>query len=300
MGQQHAQTSRRLTWWGVAVTAAALAGCGTVGVEADPGAATRDDATSTSTTSGSDLMSGQGMAIETPERGVSLCLGAVMESFPPQCQGIPLVGLDWAEVADRQSASGVTWGQVKVVGSYDGHTFTLAEPPAVPTFPVEPDNGSGASPFPQLCDDPFRGGQEGFVPQTPEDVATAEAFGSLLEGYQGYVGSWLSDGISIYNVLVTGDPDQAWEDLRQEWPGGLCVEQRPGVASSDTLLQAQEALSEAGVEGLQSSSPSTDGRLDVQVLVADQATTDAVLRAVAGLLTAEQVEITASLTPVAG
>lgn len=301
MGQQHAQTWWRLPGWGAAA-AVALAGCGTAQVEDDPGVGgTSDDSASASTMPGDgDLMTGQGMAIETPESGVSLCLGPVMESFPPQCDGIPLVGLDWAEVADRQTASGVTWGQVKVVGTYDGQTFTLTESPAVPTFSVEPDNGTGATPFPQLCDDPYRGGEEGFVPQSAEDMATMESFGALVDGYEGYVGSWLSDGVSVYNVLVTGDPEDAWADFRREWPGGLCVEQRPEAASAATLLEAQEALSTAAVEGLQTSSPSTDGVLEVGVLVADQATTEAVLDAVSGVLTAEQVEVTGSLTPVGG
>ena len=301
MRQQHAQTWQRPgpPWWGVAACAVVLAGCGTAQVDGEPGAgATSDGATSTSTTPGGDLMTGQGLAIETPQAGVALCLGPVAESFPPQCQGIPLVGLDWAAVADRQTASGVTWGQVKVVGTYDGQTFTLTEPPAVPTFSIEPDNGTGATPFPQLCDDPYRGGEEGFVPQSAEDMATREAFGAFVEGYEGYVGSWLSDGVASYNVLVRGDPEEAWADFRQEWPGGLCVEQRSEAASAATLLQAQKSLPDAGVEGLQTSSPSMDGVLEVGVLVADQVTTDAVLEAVSGLLTAEQVEITGSLTPV--
>jgi hypothetical protein len=303
MGQQEAQRRRRsrTLWWGVAA-AASLAACGTAQVDGDTGAGagvTSEEDTSTST-SGTDLMTGQGMAIETPEAGVSLCLGPVAESYPPQCQGIPLLGLDWADVADRQTASGVTWGQVKVVGTFDGTTFTLTESPAVPTFSVEPDNGTGASPFPQLCDDPYRDGEEGFVPQTAEDMATMEAFGAFVEGYDGYVASWLSDGVSIYNVLVTGAADEAWADLRREWPGGLCVESRPEAATAETLLEAQEALSAAGIDGLQTTSPSTDGTLDVGVLVADQTTTDAVLRAVSGLLSADQVEVTGSLTPVEG
>lgn len=59
-----------------------------------------------------------------------LCLAGVMESYPPQCGGPVVVGLDWADVADAETASGVTWGTGWVIGTYDRQTqvFTLTEP----------------------------------------------------------------------------------------------------------------------------------------------------------------------------
>ena len=50
-----------------------------------------------------------GTVLESPEHGPQLC-HVVMESLPPQCEGIDLVGWDWSAVDDEESASGTTWG----------------------------------------------------------------------------------------------------------------------------------------------------------------------------------------------
>ena len=57
--------------------------------------------------------------------GAELCLGGVMDSFPPQCGGPGLVGWDWSEHdGDFEEGSGVRWGDFVVTGSFDGETFT--------------------------------------------------------------------------------------------------------------------------------------------------------------------------------
>ena len=53
-----------------------------------------------------------------------LCLGAVAESWPPQCGGPPIEGWDWADhhgVFERQQQ--IRWGQFLVTGTWDGSTF---------------------------------------------------------------------------------------------------------------------------------------------------------------------------------
>lgn len=60
---------------------------------------------------------------------VELCLGAIAESYPPQCSGIPLQGWSWDGVEGSETASGVTWGAYAVQGTYDGETFTITQPP---------------------------------------------------------------------------------------------------------------------------------------------------------------------------
>jgi hypothetical protein len=79
-----------------------------------------------------------------------LCLGAVAESWPPQCSGPPIDGWDWSEHAGMYQKSGSTrWGQFVVSGTWDGSTFTYADATAAavydpmadptPTYPpVEP------------------------------------------------------------------------------------------------------------------------------------------------------------------
>jgi hypothetical protein len=63
------------------------------------------------------------------DSGPMLCLGPVAESYPPQCDGPPIVGWDWSTLDGRQTASGVTWGAYAVQGEWDGEVFTLTRPP---------------------------------------------------------------------------------------------------------------------------------------------------------------------------
>lgn len=76
---------------------------------------------------------------------VQLCLGAIAESYPPQCSGIPIDGWSWDGVDGSESASGVTWGSYAVQGTYDGETFTVDEPPIMLALydPVKPEDPTG-------------------------------------------------------------------------------------------------------------------------------------------------------------
>lgn len=60
--------------------------------------------------------------------GPELCLGAVAESYPPQCRGLPMAGWNWA---DRQGIfehqGDIRWGQFAVTGTFDGTTFTVRD-----------------------------------------------------------------------------------------------------------------------------------------------------------------------------
>jgi hypothetical protein len=57
-----------------------------------------------------------------------LCLGAVAESWPPRCSGLPIDGWDWSQHEGMYQKSGSTrWGQFVVSGTWDGSTFTYAD-----------------------------------------------------------------------------------------------------------------------------------------------------------------------------
>lgn len=80
-----------------------------------------------------------------------LCVGAVAESWPPQCSGPPIAGWDWADHDGMFEQEGdVRWGTFAVTGRWDGETFTyesaipgplydpmVEEPPTYPTPAVE-------------------------------------------------------------------------------------------------------------------------------------------------------------------
>jgi len=60
---------------------------------------------------------------------VDLCLGAIMESYPPQCSGVPITNWTWDGVDGSESSGEVTWGTYAVQGTYDGEAFTVTEAP---------------------------------------------------------------------------------------------------------------------------------------------------------------------------
>ena len=78
-----------------------------------------------------------------------LCLGAVAESYPPQCRGIPLVGWSWRDHDGAfERAGDVRWGLFAVTGTFDGTTLTVRD--AVPAAVYDP----GPLPRePTLCED---------------------------------------------------------------------------------------------------------------------------------------------------
>jgi len=77
---------------------------------------------------------------------VQLCLGAIADSYPPRCEGIPVEGWSWDGVGGGESAGDVRWGAYAVQGVYDAAIFTVSRPPIPlalydPAKPVEPSGG---------------------------------------------------------------------------------------------------------------------------------------------------------------
>ena len=126
------------------------AACGSDGGHvSDPGAAPVD-AMPTSIPAAGGLVATRDLATVMDTGRPELCLGAVAESWPPQCSGIPLRGWDWSAQQGIFEKSGKTrWGGFAVTGRFDGSTFevTSAIPAALydtvaPEPSSEPDPGS--------------------------------------------------------------------------------------------------------------------------------------------------------------
>jgi hypothetical protein len=88
-------------------------------------------------------VAGQGTVLQIDAQTPQLCLGAVAESYPPQCGGPEILDWNWDAVDLEETASGVTWGTYAVVGTWDGTRFTLTQP-AIPLalydpMPFDPD-----------------------------------------------------------------------------------------------------------------------------------------------------------------
>lgn len=100
---------------------------------------------------------GQGTVLDDGT-GAELCLGAIAESWPPQCSGIPLEGWNWDDASGSETSGEVTWGAYAVQGTYDGTTFTVTQPPILlalydPMAPADPTGGEpGESTEAELLD----------------------------------------------------------------------------------------------------------------------------------------------------
>ncbi|WP_151199515.1 hypothetical protein [Cryobacterium sp. LW097] len=71
----------------------------------------------------------QATVLQKDGEAPQLCLGAVAQSLPPQCDGPPILGWDWATVDQSETQSGVTWGSYAVTGTWGAAAFTVTQPP---------------------------------------------------------------------------------------------------------------------------------------------------------------------------
>jgi len=183
-----------------------------------------------------------------------LCLGSVLDSLPPQCGDVPIVGWDWDDVEGEQRLNGVIWGDYHVVGTYDGAAFTVLDVSARETPPPEP-----GDPFASPCPTPV-GGWVAVDPEQASEQDRTEAM-RLAQGEPDFAGIWidyLADSLNeedpgpyVLNVAFTGDIDRHEAELRAVWGGPLCVVQFERTYRE--LLSIQEELSNgaAGAMGLQ-------------------------------------------------
>lgn len=90
--------------------------------------------------------------LEQGDSGPRLC-HAVAESYPPQCDRPPIVGWDWDAVDGEETASGVTWVDAVLYGTWDGERFTITRPAeGVSAWPEPPpDDPADLAPG---CDEP--------------------------------------------------------------------------------------------------------------------------------------------------
>ncbi|MFJ6531155.1 hypothetical protein [Microbacterium sp. NPDC091662] len=77
---------------------------------------------------------------------VQLCMGAIMESYPPQCTGVPVDDWSWDGVEGSESSGETTWGAYAVYATFDGERLANTDPPIMlalfdPIAPADPMNG---------------------------------------------------------------------------------------------------------------------------------------------------------------
>jgi len=68
------------------------------------------------------------MVIDTAGE-VRLCLDAIMESYPPQCDGIPVDGWSWSGLNGYDMAAESRWGSFAVFGEFNGARLLITDEP---------------------------------------------------------------------------------------------------------------------------------------------------------------------------
>lgn len=238
-----------------------------------------------------------GLSIPTPEGAVStrtpvtvmdqdgtpeLCLGAVAESYPPQCGGPELVGWDWDDYGSDtyEEEQGTRWGQYVVRGTYDPDGDTFEVESATPGSQWEGEDAHEETDLSTPCEEP----EDGWDLVDPELVSEDSMQGTLARAEQlpGHAGSWIDQSLNpvqpedlndeqitaderaelegalndpeyvIINVQVTENPETAYQTLREEWGGMLCVVQAEYEQAELEGIQHQvmeiEGAQSAGVD----------------------------------------------------
>ncbi len=123
-----------------------------------------------------------------------LCLGAVAESYPPQCGGPALEGWDWAAYDghfDQQDE--IRWGVFVVTGTWDGTVFSVTS--AVP--------GDG-----QISTEPE-------LPPPPADPPSTDELGRIadeLRDLGGATGAYANEVQVLVDVPYDDGSLQEWVD----------------------------------------------------------------------------------------
>ncbi|MGI8675915.1 MAG: hypothetical protein ACR2JT_03170 [Nocardioidaceae bacterium] len=212
--------------------------------------------------------------LESPAHGPQLC-HYVLDSLPPQCEGLNIAGWEWAAVR-HESANGTRWGEYTVVGTYDGKTFTLTEPATGPSWPRDPGGDHLVTP----CPEPDGGWQ----PVNP-DLATDAGLNAAVRrarDVEGSSGVWVDQRIPegelteqnandpmrlVLNVTTVGDPLVMEQEIREVWGGALCVSM-----AERTMAELQQVQRQVGdMEGVLSSDiDEVTGQVGVSFLVATE------------------------------
>ena len=218
-----------------------LAACGADGEREPPAAA------------GPQRYAADATVLEEDDRsGPMLCVGIVLESLPPQCGDVPLDGWDWDAVEGEQRMSGTTWGDYRVIGTYDGERFAVEEvlPPTPPSSGEE-----DIDPVPTPCEEPAGGWLAQLPGEGSRDLAIRYA-----EAQPEHVDTWVTwlepeadpaeNDSYLVNVVFTERAAEHESAMRDRWSGPICVLEREGPTARDReqmQAEVERMLDDLGV-----------------------------------------------------
>lgn len=203
--------------------------------------------------------------LSSEKHGPQLCAGAMLYSLPPQCGGPDVTPWDWAKVDGEETVSGTSWGKFHLVGTFDGTTFRLTEPPGPPRRVSATPNPGFAVP----CAEAAPGGDPARRSDEDQNAAISHA-----RAQGDFAGAWLGDRASTVVLAFTGDLARHEREARERWGGPLCVTRLPRTFASlkraqDALRDAHEEAKAAGVVLLSTSVDEYANDVEVGLLVAD-------------------------------
>jgi hypothetical protein len=248
------------------------------------------------------------MVLESRDHGPQLCLGAIATSMPPVCSGLPITNWRWDQVEGETTAAGTTWGSYRVVGAYDGASFTVTEaalappgrqPSAEEQFEDEPKPGCPQPAGGWAVPDPARRSERHLEAVTRAARARPD-FAGLWLSYLAPMGNNVAEdpGEFVLNVAFTGDLARHEANLRPRWGGRLCVTRQQ--RSYRELVRLQRDLHGPGAADLGLRVLSTGIREDANaVTVTVEVLEERAREALEARYGSGAVQATAVLTPVA-
>ncbi len=222
-----------------------------------------------------------GTVLESQDHGPELCLGVITDSLPPQCRGLPISNWNWDGVRGEDSDRGTTWGQFHLVGTYEGTVFSVLEVSRYqPPLSESPD-------FTAPC--PVPPGGWVVVDATHATDADLQAVMRAAEDEPDSAGFWIDyvrepmEGTRAEGIIAiaafTGDLERHEAELREVWGGPLCVTQHERTYAELRRIQKElgdEVAEELGLQTTWSSGDVVGNRVEVGVVVADEAAVAAV------------------------
>lgn len=252
-----------------------------------------------------------GVIVLDAGQGARLCVGMVLDSYPPQCGDVLLDGWDWSEhTAGVERAGSTTWGTFVVTGEYDPRAGVMRDVRGrawMPTStPAAPQEGAKTFDFTAPCPAPVGGWaviDDGSLGAEAIDAAVVAA-GALPDASAVWVDTdTLRDASesdldatapgtarTILVVRVTDDAGvaAARERIRDLWGGPLCV-----TAGGGSLIARAEIAADPPVGMLGAGADDLNDVVDVSVIFDD----GALQRAYDETYGADTVRVASALVP---
>jgi hypothetical protein len=184
-----------------------------------------DEPSSTASPGPEQLYEANAIVIEAGE-GPMLCVGAIQLTLPPRCGDVPIANWDWDAVPGEESMSGTTYGNYRVVGTYDGEVFSVTETGLLGDSWDE-DIYRAENP----CQEPEGGWVADPDRHTQEHDRRAQAYARSQPDYVSSFVDHLDEELAEFSPVVvvavfTGDRERHEAEIREVWDGPLCVVER--------------------------------------------------------------------------